>query len=341
MGRNRTMLRSMIFLALAVAVSAAPTSQLSEASYEAAWQGFVTEHSKEYHPSEVLMRFRVFKDNLDFINDHNENKAEELGYTVGINQFADMTNAEFKRTMTGLNAPQKKDQSNVEILPEATATDVDWVAKGAVTPVKNQGQCGSCWAFSTTGSTEGANFIKNGKLESLSEQQLVDCSASEGNNGCNGGLMDYGFEYIIKTGGLSLESDYSYKGRKSLFCKKSSCTSTHAPITGYSDVTSQDEAELKKAVALGPVSIAVEADKSAFQFYSGGVLTSSACGTKLDHGVLIVGYGTEDGTAYWKVKNSWGPSWGDEGYLKIKRNTDGTKGKGVCGIAMQPSYPKF
>merc|ERR1712100_386728 len=224
MGRNRTMLRSMIFLALAVAVSAAPTSQLSEASYEAAWQGFVTEHNKEYHPSEVLMRFRVFKDNLDFINDHNENKAEELGYTVGINQFADMTNAEFKRTMTGLNAPQKKDQSNVEILPEATATDVDWVAKGAVTPVKNQGQCGSCWAFSTTGSTEGANFLKTGKLESLSEQQLVDCSASEGNNGCNGGLMDYGFEYIIKTGGLCLESDYSYTAKKALFCKKSSCT---------------------------------------------------------------------------------------------------------------------
>merc|ERR1719486_1811368 len=203
------MLRSMIFLALAVAASAAPTSQLSEASYEAAWQGFVTEHNKEYHPSEVLMRFRVFKDNLDFINDHNENKAEELGYTVGINQFADMTNAEFRRTMTGLNAPQEKDQSNVEILPEATADSVDWTTKNAVTPVKNQAQCGSCWAFSTTGSVEGINAITTGKLLSFSEEELVQCAQSYGNQGCNGGLMDDGFKYIMAKGDV-LESKYPY-----------------------------------------------------------------------------------------------------------------------------------
>merc|ERR1719486_1013211 len=295
------MLRSMIFLALAVAASAAPTSQLSEASYEAAWQGFVTEHSKEYHPSEVLMRFRVFKDNLDFINDHNENKAEELGYTVGINQFADMTNAEFKRTMTGLNAPQKKDQSNVEILPEATATDVDWVAKGAVTPVKNQGQCGSCWAFSTTGSVEGANFLKTGKLLSFSEQQLVDCAGSFGNQGCNGGLMDNGFKYI-ESKGDALESQYPYTAKTGT-CQQAKTTPSAVSVTSFKDVAPKNEDQLKAAVNMQPVSIAIEADQSGFQFYKSGVF-SGTCGDKLDHGVLLVGYGTDSGKDYWKVKNS-------------------------------------
>jgi len=329
-----------IIAALCLAAAALATP-IPEETYQKLFGDFIAKYEKNYEMSEFFQRFNTFKSNLDLIRAHNAEEGHT--YTLAMNQFGDLEQAEYSSQMLGYkNSPMDYLRSrNAPQLNNTAPDSIDWVSKGAVTPVKNQGQCGSCWAFSTTGSTEGANFIKNGKLESLSEQQLVDCSASEGNNGCNGGLMDYGFEYIIKTGGLCLESDYSYKGRKSLFCKKSSCTSTHAPITGYSDVTSQDEAELKKAVALGPVSIAVEADKSAFQFYSGGVLTSSACGTKLDHGVLIVGYGTEDGTAYWKVKNSWGPSWGDEGYLKIKRNTDGTKGKGVCGIAMQPSYPKF
>merc|ERR1719163_516461 len=349
------MLRSMIFLALAVAVSAAPTSQLSEASYEAAWQGFVTEHSKEYHPSEVLMRFRVFKDNLDFINDHNENKAEELGYTVGINQFADMTNAEFKRTMTGLNAPQKKDQSNVEILPEATSTDVDWVAKGAVTPVKNQGQCGSCWAFSTTGSVEGINAIKNGKLTSFSEQELVDCAGSYGNQGCNGGLMDNGFKYV-EAKGDSLEATYSYTGKTGTCntAKQSAADGLKAgKVTSFNDVQSDSEPQMEAAVAKGPVSVAIEADQSGFQFYKSGVF-SGMCGTNLDHGVLVVGYGTDSGKDYWKIKNSWGTTWGDQGYIRVvkssKKAVNATTGRqllggggggssGECGLLKQPSYP--
>merc|ERR1711934_1302769 len=158
-------------------------------------------------------KFAVFKDNVNFINDHNKNHAERLGYTVGINQFADMTGAEFKRSMTGLNAFQSKKQENAVFLDESTApASVDWTTKNAVTPVKNQGQCGSCWAFSTTGSVEGAYALKTGKLESFSEQELVDCAGSFGNQGCNGGLMDNGFKYL-QAKGDELEASYAYTAK--------------------------------------------------------------------------------------------------------------------------------
>ncbi|RYG50181.1 hypothetical protein EON67_05740, partial [archaeon] len=210
----------------------------------------------------------------------------------------------------------------------------DWVAKGAVTPVKNQGDCGSCWSFSTTGSVEGAHFIATGKLVSLSEQQLVDCSGAEGNNGCNGGLMDYAFEYIIKNKGICSEESYPYTGTDGK-CKK--CTAV-ATITGYKDVPTNSETSLVAAIAERPVSVAIEADQSSFQFYSGGVLTA-ACGTSLDHGVLAVGYGTLSGNDYYKVKNSWGPDWGMSGYVLLGRGSKFNGNSGQCGIQSQPSYP--
>merc|ERR1719486_1188061 len=255
-----------------------------------------------------------------------------------------MTNAEFKRTMTGLNAFQSKSQDNVAVLPSATATSVDWTTKNAVTPVKNQGQCGSCWAFSTTGSVEGANAIKTGKLESFSEQELVDCAGSFGNQGCNGGLMDNGFKYI-KSKGDALESKYPYTG-KTGSCSQAKTTPAAVHVTGYTDVPQKNEAQLMAAVAKQPVSVAIEADLSGFQFYKSGVF-SGTCGTKLDHGVLAVGYGTDGGKAFWKVKNSWGTSWGQQGYIMLARNTKsssrrllggGGGGKGgECGLLMQAS----
>ena len=200
--------------------------------------------------------------------------------------------------------------------------------------MKNQGQCGSCWAFSTTGSLEGAWFIATGDLSPLSEQQLVDCDTVD--SGCNGGLMDNGFAFAEKNA-MCTEDSYSYTARKGT-CKASSCTVglAQGSVTGYKDVSTDSEQALMSAVAQQPVSIAIEADQSSFQSYSSGVLTAS-CGTKLDHGVLAVGYGTDVGTDYWKVKNSWGSSWGEQGYVRLQR---GKGGAGECGLlAGPPSYP--
>jgi len=209
---------------------------------------------------------------------------------------------------------------------------IDWTTKGAVTPVKNQGQCGSCWAFSSTGGLEGQWEIATGSLQSISEQQLVDCSKNGGNAGCNGGLMDNSFEWY-QTKAAATEGSYPYTGRDGS-CKSSGWTTAvpEGGVTGHKDI-SNENALLDAVTNVGPISVAIEADQSSFQGYSGGVLTGN-CGTNLDHGVLAVGFGTESGTDYWKVKNSWGASWGMNGYILIER------GDNKCGIADgPPSYP--
>merc|ERR1719473_423665 len=322
--------------AAAIATTTAyKTQMLSEQQYSSMFNDWMTEHNMAFAGAEKDYRFGIFKTNTDFILQHNNDASQT--FKVGHNQFSAMSNEEFKATMMGLKKNPNFGGSNKQMVydpSKASAGSVDWRAKGAVTPVKNQGQCGSCWAFSTTGSTEGANQIASGNLVSLSEQQLVDCSRAEGNMGCNGGLMDNGFKYIEQNK-LCTEEAYPYHASDGM-CKASSCQGK-VGVSGYTDVPQDNEQALEQAVTKGPVSIAIEADQTAFQFYKSGVF-NKACGTRLDHGVLIVGYGQEAGEKYWIVKNSWGATWGGEGYIMMAK--DVSSKQGTCGLAMQPLYPQ-
>jgi len=312
-------------------VSSSLVLATDESEYTFEFARFMVSNNKTYSKYEFNFRYNVFKKNYDLIKNHN---AAGKSWKLAVNEFADLTFEEFRRQRLGL-IPRRRHffTESVNFADAANIPDsVDWRTKNAVTDVKNQGQCGSCWAFSTTGSVEGAIAIKTGKLVSLSEQQLVDCSQAEGNQGCNGGLMDDGFQYIINNQGICDESSYPYQAEDGT-CQ--SCSPV-ARITKFVDVAPNNEAALKAAVALQPVSVAIEADQSGFQFYSSGIFDGD-CGTQLDHGVLAVGYGTEDGKDYWIVKNSWGAQWGDEGYIRLARNAGSSQGQ--CGIAMEPSYP--
>lgn len=219
---------------------------------------------------------------------------------------------------------------NVRLLPETLETDVDWRTKGAVTPVKNQGHCGSCWSFSATGAIEGAMFLKTGKLQSYSEQQLIDCSTVYMNDGCEGGFMTHAFQYAMDYP-LELESAYPYKASDGTCSYAAS--KGQGKVADYDDVQADSASQLKAALSKRPVSIAIQADQTPFINYKSGVITSG-CGTSLDHGVLAVGFGTLNGQEFFLVKNSWGADWGDKGYVRIS-----TASSNVCGILSMPSYP--
>ncbi|GAV81348.1 Peptidase_C1 domain-containing protein/Granulin domain-containing protein/Inhibitor_I29 domain-containing protein [Cephalotus follicularis] len=304
----------------------------------AIYDEWLVKHGKAYNGlGEKEKRFVIFKDNLRFIDQHN---SENRSYKVGLNRFADLTNEEYRSKYLGTKAKAavKKVKRSDRYQPrvgEELPKSVDWREKGAVVDVKDQGSCGSCWAFSTIAAVEGINKIVTGDLISLSEQELVDCDTYY-NEGCNGGLMDYAFEFIISNGGVDSEDDYPYRaddGRCDTYRKNAKVVA----IDDYEDVPANDEKALQMAVANQPISVAIDAGSRAFSFYDSGVYTG-ACGTGLNHGVTAVGYGKENGVDYWLVKNSWGDSWGEEGYIKMERNLANTV-TGKCGIAMEASYP--
>lgn len=293
----------------------------------------VTFESDEHY----ITTLNTWYDNDLFIDQYN---SDNNGATLGHNQFSGMAHDEF-RTFLGR---YKKTSNNSVFLVGDYEDSVNWVDKGGVTPVKNQGQCGSCWSFSTTGALEGAYFVKYGSVVSFSEQQLVDCDKFRNggsDNGCNGGLMDNAFSWISKNGGLCTEDDYPYVSgttQQRGDCSTSCSSVKGSQITKFVDVPSSDDKQMMLALSNQPVSVAIQADQRAFQLYSSGVLTGD-CGTGLDHGVLAVGYGTDPNGDYYLVKNSWGESWGENGYIRLGRGSDYNNGDGQCGILLQASYP--
>lgn len=319
---------------IALAFAAADAKTFAE--YETEFLQWMETHQLSFPDVlEYAQRLETYISNDIFISEHNALSGKS--FTLGHNAFSHMNSEEFRAKMNGFVMPEGYLESRLgsssrgnyseSVLPES----IDWVKKGGVTDVKNQGQCGSCWAFSTTGAVEGAAFVAGGKLPSLSEQELVDCDNND-DHGCNGGLMDHAFTWVREHGGLCSEQEYAYHA------KKEQCAICHpvVKVTGFTDVDPMNEKALQAAVAMQPVSVAIEADQRGFQLYKSGVFDAE-CGAQLDHGVLVVGYGQEDGKKFWKVKNSWGGTWGEQGYIRLAREIGVDAGQ--CGVASVPSYP--
>jgi len=304
---------------------------LAQADYQIEFNLFKILYGKVYSSvAEETFRLNIFINNTNFIDRFD---AEDRGFYVAMNQFGDLSSSEFVHMYDGMHINLDESVSDIQSPSSSIQGSVDWVSSGAVTGIKNQYKCGSCWAFATTGAVEGAHFLSTGNLVSLSEQNLIDCSTAQGNAGCEGGLMDAAFSYIISNDGIDTEANYTYTATGPNDCRF--YAQVGATISSFTDVASGNETALANAVNAQPVAVAIDASHSSFQFYSSGVYYEPACSSSaLDHGVLVVGYGTEGSSDFWYVKNSWGASWGMSGYIRMARNRNNN-----CGIATAASYP--
>lgn len=297
--------------------------------------GFVQEHSKIYQTIDTFVqRFYIFHENMIFAS--NENSKESNSYILGANKMADLLNTEYQDMyITGLQLP--RDYCDDKTLSNDLPDSRDWSAEGCVTAVKDQGQCGSCWAFSTVGALEGLHAQETNDLQAFSEQELVSCASSYGNHGCNGGLMQRAFSYVMDNG-IATEESYPYVSGTSTndeTCNK--YTSVYNIKSCYN--VPANELQLTQYINQQPTSVSIQASGRSFQLYVSGVYNDPSCGDELDHGVLATGYGTMDSQDYYRVKNSWSESWGDNGYINIARNSVATSTQGMCGIAMDASVP--
>jgi cathepsin L len=327
------MMKTLVLLTIvACALSAPVETEMTSEMWTSLWTSYKQTHNKNYAPSEEVERFRLFQERFNIVEEHNAlYAAGKSSYSMEMNFNADLTMAEMMHRNGYI---QNEDRSNEVTLVslEANPTSVDWTTKGIVSPVKDQGQCGSCWSFGTTGTLEGQWMKKHGGNISLSEQNLVDCDTAW-DHGCQGGLPTKAYAYIIKNG-IDTETSYPYKAVQGP-CKFNK-NNVGATMTSFKQVTRDDETALATAVAnVGPIAVGIDASHISFQLYKNGVYDEKSCSsTRLDHAVLVVGYGTANGKDFWKVKNSWGPRWGMQGFIQMSRNA-----RNQCGIAHDPSYP--
>ncbi|CAA7030724.1 unnamed protein product [Microthlaspi erraticum] len=337
----------LLLISLSVGVVATATEQpqqRSEAEVRLMYERWLVGNRKKSYNvllgEEKEKRFKIFKDNLKLIEEHNS--VPNQSYHLGLTQFADLTDDEFQDMYLRGKKMDKISGSDIgdrylykegDVLPD----EVDWRDKGAVVPVKTQGDCGACWAFSAVGAVEGVNKIATGELISLSEQELIDCDRGVDNFGCLGGQAEFAFEFIIRNGGILGDQVYPYSDNDTAACKRiEMVTARFVTIDGHEGVPQYDEMSLKKAVAHQPISVMVEANN--MKLYKSGVFTGPCDNWYGNHNVLVVGYGSSSsGQDYWIVRNSWGSDWGEEGYIRLERNFHNSTGN--CAVAVRPVYP--